>query len=110
MDKSEKKLRTHLTRFAKNFVCECYPKAVEQKKTDILFHMMDWQTDLKELAALYEKPDSYSYKIAEEILLRFLIHASGHILAATELIGVKPCTFDNGPKCKRLRSAKSGRK
>jgi hypothetical protein len=52
----------------------------------IAFHIIDWK---KELIALYEleiEPENYNSEQVVQVIQRFLIHATEHSLAASELL------------------------
>jgi len=68
--------------------------SAHQRATDFCFHMADWKQDLIELAEVMNHPESVSDERFEEVILGFLIHASGHINAATKLIGHEPVEFE----------------
>ena len=60
---------------------------------DFAFHMTDWIEDLRALHELFGNPDAVTPEQFNEVVFGFLTHASGHILAASELAEVKPVKF-----------------
>lgn len=55
-------------------------------KRDFIFHMTDWTVDLGNLAALYRHPEVCKRKDAREAIFAFLVHAVGHLNAASRLL------------------------
>lgn len=60
------------------------PSAVD--KEDFCFHMTDWMSDLENLAALYRDPAAFDRKDSRDVIFRFLIHAVGHLNAASRIL------------------------
>jgi hypothetical protein len=60
---------------------------------DFVFHMTDWEDDLRLLAALYAAPDEYDADAWRRGVGGFLLHAVGHLLAAARLNGSVPDPF-----------------
>jgi hypothetical protein len=59
--------------------------SAEQTKS-IAFHMTDWLDDLSDLCEVYQDPERHQAKAVEETLMRFLLHAANHIIAASKLM------------------------
>lgn len=57
---------------------------------DIAFHMTDWEEDLRELAALYERIEQSSQEQIRKGIIRFLAHVPNHVAAAKKLVGLGP--------------------
>ncbi len=53
---------------------------------EAVFHMTDWLSDLQELNAFFEDPESLTPEKASELLIDFLVHAPAHIVAASKLV------------------------
>lgn len=67
------------------FRAEGYDESVA---TDIAFHMLDWDEDLKELLKFYENPDAFTTREISGLIIKFLAHAPNHLVAAKKLAGV----------------------
>ena len=61
---------------------------------DFCFHMTDWLNDLRSLSKLMESPAAATDTEWEKVVQGFLIHASGHILAAARIAGVEPVEIE----------------
>src|SRR5438874_1342509 len=62
------------------------PATKDRRTHDFIFHMTDWYGDLIRLARIMERPDGKSSdEWFDAVYGGFLIHASGHLLAATKL-------------------------
>jgi hypothetical protein len=57
-----------------------------EARLDFVFHMTDWIADLERLAALYARPEEFDKHTASGVVFDFLIHALGHLLAASRLL------------------------
>lgn len=57
---------------------------------NIAFHMTDWLDDYEELGQVFDASAKLSKKRIQEIIMRFLIHASDHIAAAKKLADLGP--------------------
>jgi hypothetical protein len=57
----------------------------ERKRHDFVFHMTDWENDLRKLFLLYNNPPEYEGR-ASEIVSGFLIHTTSHLKAAGRLL------------------------
>jgi hypothetical protein len=55
-------------------------------KKDFVFHMTDWEEDLRRLQNLMDNPERLSKKEASEVVAGFLYHATSHIKAAASLL------------------------
>jgi len=53
---------------------------------EISFHMIDWKGELIELCQLLHDPSEYSSKQIMQIIQAFLMHATEHSMAASELL------------------------
>jgi len=85
------------------------PSSKDARTWDFVFHMTDWYGDLVRLARVMQKPNHKSAALWEDALNGFVIHVSGHLLAATKLRGIKPCPFDI-PMTARPAARRSARK
>lgn len=85
----------------------CEGRADAASAHEFTFHMTDWTGDLQALYELFENPEAVSAEQFEQVLYGFLIHASGHILAAAEMVDVEPVRFNQSSKKKpsKRRSA-----
>ena len=65
---------------------------------DIGFHMTDWDQDLEDLIALYQRPEAFTDDQIVSMLLKFLAHVPNHLAAAKKLAGMGPIedVFDVG--------------
>lgn len=68
---------------------------------DFVFHLVDWYDDLVRFAKVMKNPDGADDEERSESVLRFLIHASGHVAAAARIAGHEPIEF----KLPKRRSA-----
>jgi hypothetical protein len=62
------------------------PAANKAGRRDFVFHMTDWEDDLRALAELYEHPERFSRTDAKGIVARFLYHATAHVMEAARLM------------------------
>jgi hypothetical protein len=62
------------------------PELHRKARLDFVFHMTDWHTDLRGLAELYDHPERFDADRAGRVVAGFLIHALGHVRAASELM------------------------
>ena len=53
---------------------------------DAVFHMTDWLSELQNLNAFYENPESLTPEKSSELIMAFLVHAPAHIAAASKLV------------------------
>jgi len=60
-------------------------------KHDFYFHMTDWISDLEDLAALYKDPTTFDRKQSRQVIFGFLVHAVGHLNAASRLLLGEVC-------------------
>jgi hypothetical protein len=78
-------------------------------RRDFVFHMSDWEEDLRALAELYEHSEKFSKSDAEQVVAGFLYHATAHIMEAARLLLDYEPGFDS-PKAKktadRLKAAR----
>ncbi len=58
----------------------------ENRRRDFVFHMTDWEDDLKELVELFEKPDQHDEEAACIFVIGFLYHVVPHLNAAGRLL------------------------
>jgi hypothetical protein len=65
-------------------------------KKDFVFHMTDWQEDLRRLQELVDHPNNFSKEEAANVVAGFLYHATSHIKAAAKLLlDFDPIDFDD---------------
>jgi hypothetical protein len=57
----------------------------ERKRHEFVFHMIDWEDDLRELYKLYDRPLEHEAR-ASEIVTGYLIHTTSHLNAAGRLL------------------------
>ena len=55
-------------------------------RLDFVFHMTDWEDNLRALAELYECPEQFSRADAGRIVVGFLYHATAHVTEAARLL------------------------
>ena len=67
------------------------PETNRTARRDFVFHMTDWIEDLEQLAALYDHPAKFDKATAGDVVFGFLIHALGHLLAASRLLQDSVC-------------------
>lgn len=87
--------------------CGGGPKDTDPRTADFCFHMTDWVDDLRALHSLYERPHAATTEEWQEALSAFLLHASGHILAAAKLSGHEPVDFHTPAAPHRQHAVKS---
>jgi hypothetical protein len=68
---------------------------------DFCFHMTDWVDELRALSKLVQSPADASDEEWKKAVQGFLIHASGHILAAARIAGYAPVEFELPEKPRR---------
>ena len=83
-EQHQRKVRAALERVFRHYN-RAGPPGKDRRTVDFVFHMTDWYDDLMRLSALYKSPDGYDQKEWDEVVFRFLVHASGHVMAAAEL-------------------------
>jgi hypothetical protein len=72
---------------------------------DFVFHMTDWEEDLRALAELCEYPEQFRRPEASRIVAGFLYHATAHIMeAARLLLDYEPGYLFSSPKPKRAEA------
>jgi len=62
------------------------PAVNKDCRRDFVFHMSDWEEDVRALAKLYERPEEFSKSEAEQIVAGFLYHATAHVMEAARLL------------------------
>jgi len=78
------------------------PSANKDCRRDFVFHMTDWEDDLRAFAELYEHPERFSKPEAERVVAAFLYHATAHVMeAARLLLDYEPGYFFDSPKPKK---------
>jgi hypothetical protein len=58
----------------------------ERRRHDFVFHMLDWGSDLSEISALIDDPETMSVKEATTLIIGFLYHVVPHLNAAGRLL------------------------
>jgi hypothetical protein len=77
------------------------PDANKASRRDFVFHMTDWEDNLRALAELYERPERFSGAEAKRIVAGFLYHATAHVTeAARLLLDYEPGHLFDSPKPK----------
>jgi hypothetical protein len=80
------------------------PAANKVCRQDFIFHMSDWEDNLRALAELYEHPEVFDKTNAERIVAGFLYHATHHIMeAARLLLDYEPGYIFDSPKPKQTK-------
>ena len=83
------------------------PAADRICQRDFVFHMRDWEGDLRELAALYEHPERFSRNECEAIVSGFLMHATAHVMEAARLmLDYEPGYIFDSPKPLKRKNGK----
>ena len=81
------------------------PTANKVCRRDFVFHMSDWEKDLRALAELYEHPEGFSKSEAEEVVAGFLYHATAHVMEAARLmLDYEPGYIFDSPKPNQTES------
>lgn len=65
---------------------ELTPEDYEVRRSDFVFHMTDWLSDLGRLSDLYANPDCWTAKAASREVGGFLHHVIPHLNAAGRLL------------------------
>ncbi len=87
------------------------PAANKICRRDFVFHMTDWDNNLRELAELYERPERFSKAHAKQIVAAFLFHATAHVMEAARLmLDYQPGYFFDSPKPKKAERLKPARR
>jgi hypothetical protein len=81
------------------------------ERADFVFHMIDWDDDLKKLFQLYRHPSKYSAKDAGRLIAGFLYHVIPHLNAAGRLLlgDVSDPFLKGGTHKKKRKSTKLSR-
>src|SRR5256885_2114404 len=58
----------------------------EKQRHDFVFHMLDWQDDLKRLSHLFDNPEDLNEEAAAVFLIGFLYHVLPHLSTAGRLL------------------------
>jgi hypothetical protein len=58
----------------------------ERRRRDFVFHMLDWDSDLRRMVALIDDPGKVSTKEATTFIIGFLYHVIPHLNAAGNLL------------------------
>src|SRR5262245_45987466 len=58
----------------------------EQRRSDFIFHMTDWKSDLDQLAQWMKRPDSCDNEAASNLVVGFLYHLIPHLRAAWRVL------------------------
>ena len=81
------------------------PAANKTCRRDFVFHMTDWEDDLRALAELYEHPERFSRADAKRIVAGFLYHATAHVMEAARLmLDYEPGYLFDSPKPKKAEA------
>jgi len=67
--------------------CDAGRSGHEECRREFVFHMLDWQDELRNLVTLYAAPERFSSEEATRIVQAFLYHGASHIVAASHLGG-----------------------
>jgi hypothetical protein len=74
-------------------------------RSDFVFHMTDWEENLRALAQLYEHPEQFGRADAKRIVAGFLYHATAHVAeAARLLLDYEPGDLFGSPKPKKAKA------
>src|SRR3954453_20206623 len=65
---------------------ELSPSDYEKLRRDFVFHMTDWSSDLRRMAALFEVPGLIQKREASRFVIEFLYHVIPHLKAAGRLL------------------------
>ena len=104
-------LRRLLTRIYDTYQKLDDPAANKACREAFVFHMTDWEGNLRALAELYEHPERFSKADAKRIVSVFLYHATHHVMEAARLmLDYEPGYFFDSPKPKKEEPAKPGRR
>jgi hypothetical protein len=81
------------------------PAANKAGRRDFVFHMTDWEDNLRALAELYDRPEQFSRADAKRIVAGFLYHATAHVMeAARLLLDYEPGYLFDSPKPKTAKA------
>lgn len=98
-------IKAALERVFRHHRPEAGPASEDARTYDFVFHMTDWYEDLVRLADAMQEPGDKSSAEWREAVIGFVVHASGHLLAATELTRFEPVKFDIPKRKRRARPA-----
>ena len=68
-------------------IAEVRPEPGDKRQHDFVFHMLDWEEDLVQLAKFYSEPASFSPRDIRRLLRGFLHHVPNHLIQAARLGG-----------------------
>jgi len=80
MSYDENKIEKSIASALKDF--DMQPEVI----SDVVFHMTDWLSDLKEWTSFCENPESLSVDELQNLLMNFLVHVPAHVVAAGKLV------------------------
>lgn len=107
-DRQERAIAVALERVFRQFNANAGPANKDRRTHDFVFHMTDWYADLMRLARLYKQPGKHSQAEWNDVVVAFLYHAVGHLLAAAKLNDTFSDPFDAARLLlKRARKARA---
>ena len=109
-EKQYRLISTALQKVFRKLVDGAGPTGEDRQTADFVFQMSDWRDDLLALADLMKNPSGKSARQWNEAVASFLIHASGHVAAASRLAGFEPIEFNLPKRPGRSRRAASTKK
>lgn len=81
------------------------PASKDPRTYDFVFHMTDWYCDLVALARVMQHPEGKDEDEWFDAVFGFLLHTSGHLLAAAKLAEIEPVEFEMPTAKQRTRKA-----
>lgn len=78
-------LETKLLAFFREMAATKSSDNFSSDRDAFVFHMTDWRTELGALERLFESPDDYTQKEANQILQGLFYHVLPHLNAAAEI-------------------------
>src|SRR5438067_4093011 len=106
----EQKIKAALERTFRHMRESAGPASKDLRTHDFVFHMTDWYGDLMKLARVMGQPEGKTSEEWRDAVAGFLIHVSGHLLAAAKIAAIEPIEFEMPTAKKRRRySVTAGR-
>jgi hypothetical protein len=99
----EQKIKDALERTFRRMRERAGPATKDRRTYDFVFHMADWYEDLIKLAKVMEQPEGKTSDQWHDAVAGFLIHVSGHLLAAAKIADIEPIEFEIPKSPKRMQ-------
>jgi hypothetical protein len=99
----EQRIKEALERAFRSMREKAGPANKDLRTRDFVFHMTDWYDDLIKLAKVMEHPEGKNNDQWRDAVCGFLVHVSGHLLAAAKIAEIEPVEFEVPTEGKAVR-------